>query len=454
MFSRIIKGLYGDISPQEVQKFSLLSLIFFFTIGTYWMLRPLKDGIFSQIVGIDQQPNAKILSVVVILFMVLIYSKLVDKYEKHQLFYIIGGFYTVVFLLITFFLGHGTIGLPNDLVNSNRMFGWITYFSIESFGSLIVALFWSFVASITDAKSAKRGFSLIIGGAQIGSIAGTYASSFARTEGLMQFFFLMAAFGVVAIMLMIRYFMAVIPKSELVGNVTSSKKQKAKGKTGFLEGIRLIMTKPYIFGIFVVATLYEVIATIIDFQMKKMATGIYGKGPGLTQFLAYFGLATNTLALVMALLGTSYLMRRFGLTFCLLTFPAVLGSAVTYLYYVARFTTPSPEELLWLTFGVMIVAKGLSYALNNPSKEMMYIPTSKDVKYKAKSWIDMFGNRAAKATGATVNNALLGAVATTPALMLQSGAVISLAIIVIWVFAATNVGRTFNKLTKEGKIVE
>ncbi len=41
----------------------------------------------------------------------------------------------------------------------------------------------------------------------------------------------------------------------------------------------------------------------------------------------------------------------------------------------------------------MMCLKALSYSLNNPCKEMLYNPTSTDVKFKAKSWIDIFGQR-------------------------------------------------------------
>ncbi len=451
MFQKIVRTLYGDITPEEIQKFSLLSAIFFFTIGTYWLLRPLKDDLFNQLVGIDYQPTAKIASVAIMVFVVMLYSKLVDMFEKHHLFYVIGGFYTAVFLLITLLINNPIVGLGNPSIGPHRWLGWLTYFSIESFGSIIVALFWSFVASITEAQSAKRGYALIVGGAQVGSIMGAFLAIYSATLGLRLMFFI-ATLGIVAIMLMVRLFVSTMPQQVMVGDKTAAKHEKGKKKTGFMEGVKLIISKPYIFGILIVSTLYEVIATIVDFQMKKLASVQY-PGPGeLASFLGKYGVATNCLALVMALLGTSYLMRRFGLTFCLLTFPVALGGAVTYLWYVAKFTMPSDLTLMWTAFVVMIVAKGLSYALNNPSKEMMYIPTSKDIKFKAKGWIDMFGNRSAKAGGATVNNVLR--LAVTPALMVQSGAIISLGIIAIWVVAATYVGRAFGKLTKSGEIVE
>lgn len=46
-----------------------------------------------------------------------------------------------------------------------------------------------------------------------------------------------------------------------------------------------------------------------------------------------------------------------------------------------------------VVFGSMMFLKALSYSLNNPCKEMLYNPTSTAVKFKSKSWIDIFGQR-------------------------------------------------------------
>ena len=39
---------------------------------------------------------------------------------------------------------------------------------------------------------------------------------------------------------------------------------------------------------------------------------------------------------------------------------------------------------------------GFAYSLNQSAKEALYVPTSKDEKYKAKAFIDMFVQRFAK----------------------------------------------------------
>ena len=82
-------------SPEERKKFSILAVLFGITIGVYWLLRPLKDGVFLTMVGIDYQPMVKVLSVAVIVPLVMIYSKLVDRFSRHALLYGLSLFYAI-----------------------------------------------------------------------------------------------------------------------------------------------------------------------------------------------------------------------------------------------------------------------------------------------------------------------------------------------------------------------
>jgi AAA family ATP:ADP antiporter len=98
----------------------------------------------------------------------------------------------------------------------------------------------------------------------------------------------------------------------------------------------------------------------------------------------------------------------------------------------------------------MIIAKGLGYAINNPTKEIMYIPTSKDVKFKSKGWIDMFGSRSAKGAGSTVTNTFKHNIAD----LMVYGTFISLGLTAIWILAALFVGTKNRQLIRDNKIIE
>lgn len=460
MFTQLIHYFYPDLKKEEVKKFAILALAFFFTIGAYWALRLAKDVIFFKLafptdlgweVGQGRlfQPWAKTFSVVVVFVLVVIYSKLVDWFEKHILFYIIGGFYAVMFGLISIALfvqaAWGSAVLGKGILAA---VGWGSYFSIESFGSILVALFWSFCASVVTADSAKKGYPLIIAAAQIGAIGGSALNFFPDAVGPWKVLAISSIF-VFAVMYTIHRFMVVIPAHERVGDraAHATEKEKEGFFEGFIAGIRLLVTRGYLFGILIISTFYEIINTIVDYQMKAQAD-MY-QGLNFQRFLSIYGLATNTLAFIMALLGTRYIIKRFGLTISLLVFPTCLAIALLALYGFFQ-TGPTASQLLWATFGVMMIAKGLSYAVSNPTKEMMYIPTSKDAKFKSKGWIDMFGGRLAKMGGARFSDPFKHHLAE----LMTYGTLISLGLMGVWFAAALYVGRKNAQLTKEGKIVE
>jgi len=52
---------------------------------------------------------------------------------------------------------------------------------------------------------------------------------------------------------------------------------------------------------------------------------------------------------------------------------------------------------------VLVFVNVVQYALNGPCREMLYVRCSKDVKYKAKSWADMYGNIMQKTIAAQIN---------------------------------------------------
>lgn len=185
ILERIYKRLYGDkLPPAEMLRTLCLASTLFFMIGGYWLLRSLKDPVLSALCGIETIPKAKIVSVFVVLGVVSIYNHLLDSdIPKHRLFYIFGTFYFGAFIVIALLLMHPTIGLKNEKPSPYRILGWISYCTIESFGSVMVSLFWSFANSNITLETAKASYGIIVATAQIGSIIGPTVARYAETIG-------------------------------------------------------------------------------------------------------------------------------------------------------------------------------------------------------------------------------------------------------------------------------
>jgi AAA family ATP:ADP antiporter len=131
------------------------------------------------------------LSVFVVLGVVSIYNRMLDTdIPKHKLFYIFGTFYFGTLVSFPSLpcccpIRYQVLGLPNQTPNINRILGWVSYCGIESFGSVMVSLFWSFANSNFNIETAKASYGLLVATAQVGSILGpTVVNRYAAIIGI------------------------------------------------------------------------------------------------------------------------------------------------------------------------------------------------------------------------------------------------------------------------------
>src|SRR5437899_269505 len=121
MLRYIAAKIFGKFeSKAEFRKFGMLAVIFGLIIGYYWTLRPIKDSVFNAIVGGEHLWLAKILSVFIVVPLILIYSKLVDTFPRHRVFYLLVGLYAIATMAFTVALAHPTIGLMNTTPDQGR----------------------------------------------------------------------------------------------------------------------------------------------------------------------------------------------------------------------------------------------------------------------------------------------------------------------------------------------
>ncbi len=460
----LIRYFYPDLTNEEVRKYWLLSVIFFVIIGTYWLLRILKNTIFLKVAfpvefGWDLQqgclflPYAKTWSSVVVFVLLLGYSKLIDLLKPHQLFYVFSGIYASLFALFAVLLGmkqfYGVACLGKTVLAS---LGWLSYVVIESYGSLLVAFFWSFCNSIVDNDSAEQGFPLIIAMAQISAIFGSSLLVFLGSNGSLWPLMLAASLLVCLIIPLIKYFMKQMKNDSLVTSLTI--KDPEEKNQGFLwgafEGIYMLATRSYLFGILLISVIYEAVSVILDYQMNAYASSspLFSSEMAFAKFQSLYGIGVSVVALVIALFVTSNVLSRFGARVGLLLYPLLFTLSLMVLLG-CFYSGVSSANVLWVIFGVMILTKGFGYALNNPVTEMMFIPTSKKANYKSNAWIDTFVSRFAKAGGSGVTKILQHSMAG----LMFYGSLAGLGLVGIWIVAAVYVGYRNSQLRQRNQIV-
>lgn len=438
---KTINAVYEFESDDEQRKFTMLSVCGGLIIGVYWMFRASKEAVFFELVPKHYLPRAKILTTFLMFGVLFVFNLLVDRIKKHRIFAATCLTYAAIFTMIAISMKIGFPEVNHPLVNwiPGRALGWIYWFSVETMGSLMVgAVFWAFVASTTKTASAKRGYPMIGLLMQVGFLLGT-SSVVALTIVLGRANFMLVGVAILTfIPVLMEIYMKVIPAHLHESDDSGAVK---KPKTGVFEGLRLIATKPFLLGVAVVSTVYEVVTTILDCQFKFLGADFF---PVPDHLAAFNGLAATCIALfgiLVALLGTKAVIKKLGVKFGLLLYPALLGLVVVGVW-------SSPGLITFLV--ALVVAKSLSYTFNNPIKELLYLPTSKDVKMKAKGFIDGFGGKFSKSAGSVVTDTYKSSMSD----LLTYGSMVSLGVIGGWLIVALFVGSYYDKLIKDKKILE
>ncbi|MDQ5941175.1 MAG: antiporter, family, partial [Candidatus Dependentiae bacterium] len=96
-------------------KVGLLALTFAFLTATQAIWRSLKVSVFAKIVGAAYVPDAKIYSLLLMIPIILCYSKLVDVLRRHQLMYVFTIMHSVGGFIFAYLLLHPTLGIANTI---------------------------------------------------------------------------------------------------------------------------------------------------------------------------------------------------------------------------------------------------------------------------------------------------------------------------------------------------
>ena len=160
-----------------------------------------------------------------------------------------------------------------------------------------------------------------------------------------------------------------------------------------------LLSSSYLSILLGISTAYEIVVTVLDYEFKILGANSasmhplsledHGAGDGdrFANLLGQFGQLTNMISFFVSFFGFSFLVHNLGVKRTLIIFPIILFIAVIV-------TNLSPS--LSVLFIFVSILKALIFSLNEPVKELLYIPTSEAIKFKAKAWIDVFGSRLSK----------------------------------------------------------
>lgn len=424
-----------DIRRQEWPQALLMFAYFFLVITTFWILKPLKKGLFIghyDDAGFDlgswhmsaaqAELLAKVLNMAVAFVAVAAFTQLSRSLRRQQLTFTFSAFVAAAFVAFAVVL---------DAAGGLAV--WSFYLFGDLYSTLMVATFFAFLNDSVRPDEAKRLYGLVglggVSGGWFGSeVLRLYIQRLSSPEWM--WVCLAATAAIVAIA------WAVGRRVDRRGGVAPvvpvlAGTGAAAAGSPALEGARLVLRSPYLLAIVAIVGLYEMVSTVMDFQFSATVAH-YTSGEELrARFASVFAL-TNRVAFAVQLLLTSFVMSRWGVGVALLFLPAaaLLGS-----------TAFLAAPVLWVGCALNTADNGFSYSINQSAKEALYVPTTRDEKYRAKAFIDMFVQRFAKALAVGLSLAI-----TTWFTGFDSLRWLSLAtavILFVWIAAARYAGRVF-----------
>ena len=450
------KKILNIKSNNELKKLFIMSLCLFITIGTYTIVRELKDAIFYLIVGKSFFPDVKTLSYFFMIPLVLFYTWLSGKIRKHNLLifyclvYGIGGCITAIFL------SNPEIGLYNLTSSGNRLFGWIYYIFLEGYSPFIVSLMWAFFNSSSKPNDIKKNYIIATMFSKFGGILTSY---FAWIFMSKQFIYLhsfsdvqcyvwltVITFGIILLMpILILYLVKTVPEHELYGytdeiehNTINDNNKKKSSSFGLSELIK----SPYVIGMFGMVFFWEVVNVIFNFMRLNIG---FDCSDGIADFSAFLFkniMYSHIIGLVIVVFGTSFFINIFGEKISLIMIPISTGLAIS-----SCLLYPTPEMVLF----VYSFISALNYSFARPLREALYIPTSKDIQFKTKSWIDGFGSKFSKGIGSIYNKIVINLSSSSSNLIHSMFFSI---VIILWIILTYFLGKKWEDAIKKKEIIK
>jgi AAA family ATP:ADP antiporter len=357
----------AKVEPQEIRAVSISFVYFFCLMASYFILRPLRDAM-GTVYGVQYLQELFTGTFVVTFVVAPLYAELASRIKLSLFLPLVYVFIaaTMIVFYVLFMV------LPEDRYVAAGFYVWTSTFNL-----LTISVFWSLMADIFSKTAAKRVYGIIAAGGTLGTIcAPAFTAMFVGSVGA-DALLLISASGFLVTALLVR----VLEREKQLMGGDEGQKTTLDHRLGGnpFDGFLLLFTSPYLLMIALFLLLMATISTVIYFQMADLITKSFNTRDERTQAYAAIDLATNVIAVMVQLFGTSRFLSRFGVTAGLLLNPVIMVWA-----FMAVTFSPG----LLVLSSIQVIRRFTEYAVAKPSRDMLFTVVDQQSKYKAKNVID------------------------------------------------------------------
>ncbi len=396
----------------------LFFFYFFFVTAPFTIVKSVRDASYLDDIGVRHLPWAYATAVLVA-GAVAVHARLQARTSRRSL--LIGSLLAFAAAALVF---RALFGLEwKGIVLLYWL--WAGIFVV-----ILTTQFWFLINDVYDPREAKRLIGFVGSGGILGGIAGGILTRFLARPGRPEDLLFAVAGLLAAGALVVAFLFRRLERGPHAGRMRAAAARPA-AKAGFADSLATVRRDHYLRLLAWLALLVGIVSTFVDWQSKAVIDSVPAAKANLASFFGLFNAGLLGLAFLFQLVLTSRFLSRFGLRLGLMVYPLVLLAG-------------SAGVAVWPVLGWAVAVKGVdkafSYSIHQSSRELLYIPVSPDVKYRAKAFIDMFLNRFSKTIGAIL---LLLLFLLPPGNDILLVSISSTVLIAAWAVVNLRLGRTY-----------
>jgi ATP:ADP antiporter, AAA family len=434
--------LFADVRAGEGLIAILLTVNLFLLLTGYLIIKTVREALILSEGGAEIKSYAAAGQALLLFLCVPAYGYLASRVNRIKLINGVTLFF-VSNLLVFYLLSQ--LRLPLGVV----FFLWVGIFNL-----FIIAQFWSFANDIYTEDQGKRLFAIVAFGGSLGAILGPKIAS-TLFEPLGPYLLMLVTASLLGLCLI---FPNIVNAMERSGRLAVNKGSDAAQPLAKGGAFRLVIGKPYLLLIALLMIVSNLVNTNGEFILGKTITQ---EAQNLADIpsaaTAKDGMAASTEEQKTKKVR-DFIGRFYGDFF----FTVSLVSALAQLFLVSRIMKFSgvPASLFFLpiisltgysvisiipALGLIRLAKvvenSTDYSLQNTARQALFLPTTREEKYKAKAAIDTFFVR----TGDVLSTALVF-LSVQLSLSVQALSLINVFLIVLWLLLVFRIGRSYGAL--------
>jgi AAA family ATP:ADP antiporter len=366
----------ADVRDDEVLSALLMTLTMFLILAGYYLLKTAREQLILSEGGAEVKSYSSAGQALLLLFIVPAYGAFASKVNRVQLIQWVTLFFAANLAL---FVAALSAGLHVGVV----YFIWVGIFNV-----MVIAQLWAFANDLYSEEQGKRLFPLIgVGsslGAWLGSLrAGVLVESFGPSR------LLVGGASILVICVALTRLVDRVSAHSGGAQAARSVEKLQGGKSGF----GMILSDRYLMLIAALTLLLNVVNTTGEYLFGRyvvLAAARASSDPAARQafigetYSSFFSYV-NFAGFVLQMFFVSRVFKFLGVGRALFIHPLVALSG-----YVMMIAAPSFQAIRLLK----IADNSLDYSLGNTTKQALWLPTSREAKYKAKQAVDSFCQRA------------------------------------------------------------